>query len=41
MAQFLVGLHSLDPLSLPLPELEPIEDPLDSDRSLPAADRGR
>lgn len=27
MAQFLVGLHSLEPLSLTLPELEPIEDP--------------
>jgi aminoglycoside phosphotransferase (APT) family kinase protein len=27
MAEFLVGLHSLDPSSLPLPELEPIEDP--------------
>ncbi len=28
MAQFLVGLHSLDPSSLPLPGVEPIEDPL-------------
>jgi aminoglycoside phosphotransferase (APT) family kinase protein len=28
MAQFLVRLHSLEPLSLQLPELEPIEDPL-------------
>lgn len=28
MAQFLVCLHSLDPLSLHLPELEQIEDPL-------------
>lgn len=28
MAQFLVGLHSLGPLSPQLPELEPIEDPL-------------
>ena len=28
MAQFLVGLHSLDPSSLQLPDLEAIEDPL-------------
>jgi aminoglycoside phosphotransferase (APT) family kinase protein len=28
MAQFLVGLHSLDPRSLHLPELEEVEDPL-------------
>jgi aminoglycoside phosphotransferase (APT) family kinase protein len=28
MARFLVGLHALDPSSLPLPELEPIEDPM-------------
>jgi aminoglycoside phosphotransferase (APT) family kinase protein len=28
MARFLVGLHSLDPSALPLPVLEPIEDPL-------------
>ena len=28
MAQFLVGLHALDPTSLPLPALEPIEDPV-------------
>lgn len=27
MARFLVHLHSLDPSSLPLPDLEPIEDP--------------
>lgn len=30
MAQFLVDLHSLDPLSLDLPHLEQIEDPLEA-----------
>jgi aminoglycoside phosphotransferase (APT) family kinase protein len=30
MARFLVGLHSLDPLSLQLPALEQIEDPLEA-----------
>lgn len=30
MAQFLVGLHSVDPVSLHVPELEQIEDPLNA-----------
>ena len=42
MARFLVALHALDPVSLQIPELEPIEDPLVAIFSyLPSTDAGR
>jgi aminoglycoside phosphotransferase (APT) family kinase protein len=45
MARFLVELHALDPSALPLPEVEPIEDPLAAVvpylPSTPAGDRAR
>ncbi len=42
MARFLVALHALDPVSLQIPELEPIEDPLVAIFSyLPSTDVGR